>query len=137
MFAGCLLATSCSPVKRLERLHKNHPYLFENQRDTIRVPFEVIVPSVKHDTFFKHTHTKDTVTLVKDRLTIKYFNNGDTVYLSGKCDTITVRDTVSVEAVKYVYKDRKKEYIIPLVSVILILFVIGLVLYRIFTSRKF
>jgi hypothetical protein len=130
-FILLLILTSCSPIKRLNRLQKNHPYLFTNIVDTVKVPVNILVPKIEHDTVFKHTYSKDTVTLIKDRLTIRYFNNGDTVYLSGKCDTLTIRDTVTVIQNKYVVPEQKNKPF-PIVTIILFVIGIGLIIYRIF-----
>lgn len=79
---------SCSPERRLYRLLKAHPEL--SRHDTVISTVSVLVPSVTTDTVFSNTITTDTVTITKDNLKIKYFNNGKTVYLKGICDTVTV-----------------------------------------------
>jgi hypothetical protein len=52
----------------------------------------VVTDSVVTDTIFKHNLVRDTLTLHKDKLTVKYFYNttDSTVYLWGKCDSDTV-----------------------------------------------
>jgi hypothetical protein len=52
----------------------------------------VVTDSVVTDTIFKHNLVRDTLTLHKDKLTVKYFYNttDSTVYLWGKCDGDTV-----------------------------------------------
>lgn len=133
LFILLLILTSCSPIKRLNRLQKNHPYLFTNIVDTVKVPVNILVPKIEHDTVFKHVNSTDTVTLIKDRLTIRYFNNGDTVYLSGKCDTLTIRDTVTVAQNKYVVPEQGNKPF-PIITIILIAIVIGVILKFIFAK---
>jgi hypothetical protein len=52
----------------------------------------IVTDSVVTDTIFKHNLVRDTLTLHKDKLTVKYFYNttDSTVYLWGKCDGDTV-----------------------------------------------
>jgi hypothetical protein len=52
----------------------------------------IVTDSVVTDTIFKHNLVRDTLTLHKDKLTVKYFFNthDSTVYLWGKCDSDTV-----------------------------------------------
>ena len=82
-----LLIFSCTPQKRLNRLLRAHPELVS--KDTVFVNDTVRISSVTHDSVF-HYLQPDTLVLVKDRLTMKYFYNvkDSTVYLSGKCDTV-------------------------------------------------
>jgi hypothetical protein len=53
----------------------------------------IYTESAEKDTIFKHSIFRDTIVLKEDKLTVKYFyNNSDsTVYLSGKCDSDTIR----------------------------------------------
>lgn len=79
---------SCSPERRLYRLLKANPEL--SKHDTVISTISVLVPSVTTDTVFSNTITTDTITITKDNLKIKYYNDGKTVYLKGVCDTVTV-----------------------------------------------
>jgi hypothetical protein len=76
--------TSCGRNHWQKRGEKNG--WIETKIDTI------VTDSVVTDTVFKHRLVKDTVTLHKDKLTVKYFYNttDSTVYLWGKCDSDTV-----------------------------------------------
>lgn len=89
------LLFSCSPQKRLNRLLKAHPELVK--KDTIWRLDTTIIKEVKTDSVF-HYLQPDTLTIVKDRLTMKYFYNvkDSTVYLSGKCDTVFVVKKIPV-----------------------------------------
>ena len=94
-----LLLFSCSPQKRLARLIKNNPDLVKS--DTVKVHDTTFVKAIHTDTIIKSGITHDTVTIVKDKLVIKYFNNGKTVYLGGdvKRDTIVKEIPVVVNTV--------------------------------------
>jgi len=81
-----LISAACSPQKRLNRLERNHPELF--RVDTIFKVDTFKVEGVRLDTVFKNEITLDTVTIVKDNVIIKYFNDGKTVYLAGETKTV-------------------------------------------------
>jgi hypothetical protein len=85
----CALFGSCSPEKRLNRLLMKYPQL----RDTVVIhdTVEAFVEYVHHDTTFLPV-PGDTVTLTKDRLTVRYvLMAGDTVWLDGECAADTIR----------------------------------------------
>lgn len=104
-----LIVSACSPSKRLARLEKNHPELF--RVDTIFKVDTFKVEGVKLDTVFKNEITLDTVTIVKDNVIIKYFNDGKTVYLAGETKTVEkiVKYPVQVKAAVI----REKVNIVP------------------------
>lgn len=85
---------SCSPEKRLARLLKKHPELVK--RDTVRVADTVRVDGISRDTIFWNTITRDTIIINDRQLTIKYFNTGDSIFIKGECDTVTVIREVPV-----------------------------------------
>lgn len=92
--ALCLLC-SCSAEKRLLRLLERNPDL----RDTVVVhdTITAIVEYVRTDTVFRDV-PGDTVTLTKDRLTVRYVRMpGDTVYLEGECKGDTVVQVIERE----------------------------------------
>ena len=77
---------SCSPEARLVQLLKNHPELVSS--DTINEDMKVKIDGVMREAHFKNEVTKDTI-FIKDRqLTIKYFNDGKTIYLKGICEEV-------------------------------------------------
>lgn len=63
--------------------------------DTLFISDTTYVDRVKKDTLFYYNQ-KDTVIIREGRLTMKYFYNDSTVYLSGTCDTIKVIKEVPV-----------------------------------------
>lgn len=79
--------------RKIEKLTILYPQLLK--RDTINDTIQITIPKVEVDTFFQGKDG-DTVTLYKDRLRIQYVRQGDTVYLSGECQTDTIYKTVSV-----------------------------------------
>lgn len=100
-YAFCVtLFVACSPQKRLNRIIRNHPELIKS--DTIYKQDTTVVNGVAHDTIFKTQITKDTVTIVDKQLTIKYYNDGKTTYLKGKCDTVWVVKEIPVVVNKVV-----------------------------------
>ena len=63
-------------------------------RDTIRTE------TIKHDTSF--IYRGDTVTIIKDRLQIKYYRVNDTTYISGECigDTIYLEKVIRIPSIQ-------------------------------------
>jgi hypothetical protein len=108
-----LSVTSCDPQKRINRILKKHPELIT--KDTIIVRDTVTIDGTSTDTIFKTQVTKDTVILKEKQLTIKYYNDGKTTYLAGKCDTVKVpvEIKVPVETIKNVteYKTHWYDYL--------------------------
>lgn len=95
-----ILLYSCSPSKRLSRLVKNHPELIKS--DTVLVSDTTIINAIRIDTTFKNVISIDTITIVKDKLIIKYFNRGDSIFIDGevKTDTIIKEIPVTVNSVE-------------------------------------
>lgn len=83
---------SCSPLRKLERFEKRHPYLFNREIDTLRITDTVTVPGVKKDTAVSFQNLHDTVTIIKEQLRVKvwYDKNTDTVYISGECEPVEI-----------------------------------------------
>ena len=80
----------------MNRLIKKHPYLIKVDtivvRDTIRDTINFTTELIRLDTVFSFNEVFDTITIVKDNLTVRYFHDTihDKVYISGECDTIWV-----------------------------------------------
>lgn len=87
---------ACSPQKRLNRLVRNHPELVRTDtiviKDTIRDTIITNTELVHLDTVISVKELSDTVTIVKENLTIRYYYDTihDKVYLEGQCDTIWI-----------------------------------------------
>lgn len=88
-----MLLWGCSPAKRLERLQRKHPYLFNTTKDTL----EIIIPKV--DTIYYHFKSSDTL-VFKDTLnntteTRYYFRDTFKVYYKSQpCTTIVKKETI-------------------------------------------
>jgi hypothetical protein len=121
----CLVAFSCSPEKKLQRLIRKHPELIKT--DTVWRTDTVIVKEVFKDSVFKLFESHDTVTIIKDRLTIKHFYNkhDSTVYLSGKCDTDTIIKEVPVVVnsvtAEIDYIEKYKTWLMLLLAVLIVI----------------
>ena len=79
--------------RKVEKLTIRWPRLL--QKDTIRDSVIVYVPQISHDTSFLLI-PGDTVTITKDRLTMKYVQIGDTVFLQGTCKADTIIQQIEI-----------------------------------------
>tara|TARA_R110002020_G_scaffold50389_1_gene142460 strand:- start:120 stop:587 length:468 start_codon:yes stop_codon:yes gene_type:complete len=104
LIALILILSSCSLEQRVEKKLRRAERKIEKltilyprllKRDTINDTIQITIPQVEVDTFFQGKDG-DTVTIYKDRLRIQYIRQGDTVYLSGECQTDTIIQTISV-----------------------------------------
>ena len=66
-----LLLASCSPVKRFNRLIEKHPELLVQDTLLIRDTITLYVPEVHTDTVVTLKELTDTITLTKERVTVK------------------------------------------------------------------
>jgi hypothetical protein len=122
-----LLIVSCSPAKRLHRLIKNNPEL-RTLKDTVTIKDTIRFQTerVFYDSVF--LMSSDTVIIQKDNLTIRTYINGDTVYISGECDSIIKYVPYEVEVItdKIVYKESDFESIIKnwiVISIIILMLI--------------
>jgi len=85
---AAMLLGSCSAEKRLHRLVALHPELVT--KDTIRIQDTTLIPEVRIDTVVHYSQLKDTVTIEKEKLTVRIHQVRDTVYIEAvqKPDTI-------------------------------------------------
>ena len=116
--------------RKIEKLTILYPQLLK--KDTVNDTIQITIPQVEVDTFFK-TQDGDTVTLYQDRLRIQYIRQGDTIYLSGECQTDTIYKTISVPVEQIVV--RKQSFVEQiqkhgkrLIWFFLILAVVGIVI---------
>jgi hypothetical protein len=119
---SCFIIACRTPEQKLQRLIKKHPELVKV--DTVWQIDTVIVKEVKKDTVFSLFESHDTVTIIKDKLTIKHFYNkhDSTVYLSGKCDTDTIIKEVPVQVHTVTpEKDITKWWLIAIILLIIYL----------------
>ena len=100
---------SCSLEKRAQRHIRKaislDPSILEKDTITFTDSVHVITKEVTHDSVFQIS--KDTVTIVKDNLTIKHFISKDSVYIYGECagDTIIEWRTHEVPTEHVIVRD--------------------------------
>jgi len=91
LLLGCASNKANRKAKRAERLLNEAIALGAKvTADTIFKTIPVFIESVKYDSIFT-SRQNDTIYLEKERLKIKYVRlPGDSVYIEGKCDSVTV-----------------------------------------------
>jgi hypothetical protein len=98
--------TSCSPVKRFNRLIERNPELITSDTVTLLDTIRVIVPEVKVDTVVSVQSLLDTIYLEQEQLKVKVWMRGDQVFIQGKCDTVYVDKIIERKIpVKYYKKE--------------------------------
>jgi len=102
-----ILLVSCSPIKRFTRLVEKYPYLLTQDTLIMHDTINLYIPEVHTDTVVTLRELVDTITLTKDRVTVKtwYVPKEKKVYIQGKCDPIYVTKIVERKVpVKYYEK---------------------------------
>jgi hypothetical protein len=130
-----LLLASCSPTKRFTRLIEKYPYLITTDTVVIKDTITLYVPEVTTDTVVTIQQLIDTVTLTKDRVTVKtwYVPKEKLVYIQGKCDPIYVTKIVERKVpVKYYEKYPWWKKLLNNLLAIFIIFVVFYTAYRIY-----
>lgn len=84
-----LLLSSCVTQRGVERFIKKNGGIVNVDSTFVTDTLTFISQKVFTDSVFS-THTKDTVIIRKDNLTIKTFVYKDSIYVYGECDTDTV-----------------------------------------------
>ena len=97
-----LLATSCSPTHRLNRLLTLHPELMIP--DTLFIHDSIPIPQAEADTILNIDSIHDTIYINKGRLEVAIHRLHDTLFVRGKCkaDTIYIDRQFPVEKIKIV-----------------------------------
>ena len=129
-----LLLASCSPAKRFNRLIEKYPYLITTDTITIHDTITLYVPEVHTDTVVTLKQLTDTITLTKDRVTVKawYIPKEKKVYIQGKCDPIYITKIVDRKVpVKYYEKYPFWKKLVNNILAFLIIFVIIYTGYRV------
>ncbi len=87
-----LTMIACSPKARFNRLIEKHPELLVADTILIRDTITLYIPEVHTDTLVTLKELIDTVTLTKERVTVKawYIPKEKKVYIQGKCDPVYV-----------------------------------------------
>jgi hypothetical protein len=135
-----LTITSCSPVKRYNRLIRLHPELITSDTVTLVDTFRVVVPEVKVDTVVSVESLLDTVYLEQERLKVKVWMKGDQVFIQGKCDTVYVEKIIERKVpVKYYQKETTfsdvMKYIYKSLWILFVVLLIVYILYRFLLKR--
>lgn len=133
-YALCVtLFAQCTPQKRLSRLLRKNPELIS--KDTIFKSDTTIVYGTSKDTVFNTSITKDTLVIRDKQLEIRYYNDGKTTYLKGKCDTVwAIKEIpVQINSVEVDVIKKKKWYkklwdecidLLAIIGVLALLFII-------------
>lgn len=128
-----LTIVACSPIKRFTRLIEKYPYLITTDTVVIKDTITLYVPEVRTDTVVTLKELTDTITLTKERVTVKawYVPKEKKVYIQGKCDPIYITKIVEHKVpIKYYEKYRKK--LLNNLLAILIIFAIVYTAYRLY-----
>jgi len=117
-------------AKRINRLVGELEQMGVNwQADTVYKNIPVFIPQVRVDSIFT-TKQGDTVLIENERLKITYVRlPGDSVYIEGKCDSLTVIKEVPVTVTKEIKTGLS---VLAVVQWSLLALIIGGVLARIF-----
>lgn len=130
-----LLLASCSPTKRFTRLIEKYPYLITTDTVVIKDTITLYVPEVTTDTVVTIQQLTDTITLTKERVTVRawYVPKEKKVYIQGKCDPIYVTKIVERKIpIKYYEKYPWWKKLLNNLLAIFIIFVVLYTLYRIY-----
>jgi hypothetical protein len=131
-----LLLASCSPTKRFTRLIEKYPYLITTDTVLIKDTITLYVPEVTTDTVVTIQQLTDTITLTKERVTVRawYVPKEKLVYIQGKCDPIYVTKIVERKVpVKYY---EKYPWWKKLLNNLLAIFIIFALLYALHRAIK-
>lgn len=130
-----ILLASCSPIKRFTRLIEKYPYLLTQDTILVTDTITLYVPEVKTDTIVTIKELIDTITLTKDRVTVKtwYVPKEKKVYIQGKCDPIYVTKIVERKIpVRYYEKYPWWKKLLNNLLAIFIIFVVVYTAYRLY-----
>lgn len=129
-----VLLYSCSPIQRLERFEKRHPYLFNRANDTITFidTVRAVVPGVQIDTTFSwdELNDNDTLQIVNGQLNLKLWKQKDSLGVSATVDTVFVEVVREIEVpfIQYQTLNRPRDSLRCLWITIAISTVIALVI---------
>jgi len=82
------LMVSCSATWHVNRAVKKDSSILEKDTIVFTDSIHVITKEVTHDSTF--IVSKDTVTIIKDNLTIRHFYHNDSVWIYGECASDTI-----------------------------------------------
>ena len=130
LFTGCASNKANRKLKRAEKLTEQAIALGAViTPDTLYKEIPVFIPQVRTDTIFVTTEG-DTVYIQKERLRIKFVDlPGDSVFIEGKCDSLTVIKEVPITVTKEIKTGLS---VLVVVQWSILALIIGAVLARIF-----
>ena len=104
----CLMACSCNPQKRLNRIISKHPYLAKDS--TYIIHDTTVTKAFSFDTLYNFTHSTDTVYLKQHNVTVKAYHYHDSIYIGAtvKADTIYKTITLPTKQFNVNVGERKK-----------------------------
>ena len=130
-----ILLISCSPQRRFTHLIEKYPYLLTQDTLIVHDTITLYVPEVHTDTVVTLKELTDTITITKDRVTVKawYVPKEKKVYIQGKCDPVYITKIVERKIpVKYYEKYPWWKKLLNNLLAFLIIFVIVYLLYNIY-----
>ena len=106
ILAGALYCLfSCTPLQRLQRMERRHPYLFENHIDTLIINDTVRINTQSIDTtFLRSEKYYDTVLITNDTIYTYLYFKGDTVRINTVLKPIVKNITKT-----YIHNTNKKK----------------------------
>ena len=130
-----VLLISCSPQKRFTHLITKYPYLLTQDTMIVHDTITLYIPEVHTDTVVTLKELTDTITLTKDRVTVKawYIPKEKKVYIQGKCDPVYITKIVEKKIpVKYYEKYPWWKKLLNNVLAFLIIFAILYLIYKLY-----
>lgn len=130
-----IFLAACSPAKRFTRLITKHPELLTTDTLVVRDTITIYVPEVHTDTVVTIQQLTDTITLTKERVTVKawYVPKEKKVYIQGKCDPVYVTKIVERKIpVKYYEKYPWWKKLLNNLLAIFIIFVVAYTAYKLY-----
>ncbi len=129
-----ILLVSCSPQRRFTHLIEKYPYLLTQDTLIVHDTINLYIPEVHTDTVVTLKELTDTITLTKDRVTVKawYVPREKKVYIQGKCDPVYITKIIERKIpIKYYEKYPWWKKLLNNLLAFLIIFVILYTGYRI------
>ena len=129
-----IVLTACSPTKRFNRLIEKYPYLLTQDTLIVHDTINMYIPEVHTDTVVTLKELTDTITITKDRVTVKawYVPKEKKVYIKGKCDPVYITKIVERKVpIKYYEKYPFWKKLVNNILAFLIIFVIIYTGYRV------
>ncbi len=128
---------SCGPTKRFNRLITKYPYLLTTDSVVVHDTVRIFVPEVHTDTVVTLKQLTDTITLTKDRVTVKawYIPKEKKVYIQGKCAPVYITKVITkkIPVKYYEHYPWWKKFLNNLLAFLLIIALIYLV-YKLVTK---